>query len=321
MNIVSGDWSMRGDPRAAVALIVFRRPGLTKRVLEKILEAGVSRLYVIADGPRASVAHETQQTIEVRRLFEGLDSSIEVIRIYAKENLGLRKRVLSGLDEVFSNEDRAIILEDDCLPSTDFFRFCDEALERYGNEPRVALISGNNFATKATNRAEAYFTNRANIWGWASWADQWQGFRQAQKEEEFHLTRQESFRKLRGRIERRNFKKLLEESENLDSWAVDFAAHILMEEKLSLTPPANLVRNIGFGESSTHTRFESWVDEIQAENIDVPVTWPERVELNEAKVVSEARARFARLVMFPLAHPLVSLKRVLRYAKLSLRRD
>lgn len=320
MKLEVGNSKNLAFPQSAVALIVFRRPETTRKVLDKVVESGVPRLYVIADGPRASVMNETQQTQEVRRLFDGLDSSIEVTRIYAEENLGLRKRVLSGLDKVFSQEERLIILEDDCLPSADFFRFCDEALERYADEPRVAMVSGNNFATRSATEAEAYFTNRANIWGWASWADQWRDFRSAQDDEEFQHKRRDSFRKLRGELERRNFKRLLDDSESLDSWAVDFAAHILTAEKFSLTPPSNLVRNIGFGESSTHTRFESWVDDIETWNIDIPIAWPTKIELDEDRVGAEARARFARLILFPIRHPFRAFERIFRYVKLILTR-
>ena len=43
--------------------------------------------------------------------------------IYSKKNLGLKKRIISGLNEVFKENKNAIVLEEDCLPHEDFFFF------------------------------------------------------------------------------------------------------------------------------------------------------------------------------------------------------
>ena len=59
--------------------------------------------------------------------------------------MGARERVSSGITWVFENVDRAIILEHDCLPSQDFFRFCEELLEKYKDDERFMHISGDNF--------------------------------------------------------------------------------------------------------------------------------------------------------------------------------
>ena len=50
---------------------------------------------------------------------------------FADANRGLRARVVSGLDWAFSQVERAIILEDDCLPARSFFGYCAELLEHY----------------------------------------------------------------------------------------------------------------------------------------------------------------------------------------------
>lgn len=48
------------------------------------------------------------------------DWSCDVQTRFASANLGCTKRVVSGLDWVFENAERCIIIEDDCLPSPDF---------------------------------------------------------------------------------------------------------------------------------------------------------------------------------------------------------
>jgi hypothetical protein len=61
---------------------------------------------------------------------------------YADVNLGGGRRIASGLDWVFDTVDRAIALEDDCLPHPSFFRYCQELLEKYQDDDRIATILG-----------------------------------------------------------------------------------------------------------------------------------------------------------------------------------
>jgi hypothetical protein len=73
--------------------------------------------------------------------------------------------------------EEAIILEDDCLPHTDFFRFCEEMLERYRGDSRFGCISGTNF-DPPNRRTEYsyYFSQLGGIWGWATWRAAWRKY-------------------------------------------------------------------------------------------------------------------------------------------------
>ena len=44
--------------KSPVLLIVFNRPILTEKIIQKIREARPSRLYISADGPRDNVINE-----------------------------------------------------------------------------------------------------------------------------------------------------------------------------------------------------------------------------------------------------------------------
>ena len=46
-------------------------------------------------------------------------------------------RQYTGFSWVFEKEEQAIILEDDCIPNLDFFRYCDEMLEKYKDDERA----------------------------------------------------------------------------------------------------------------------------------------------------------------------------------------
>lgn len=309
--------SVKGAVRTVIALVIFRRPETTARVLRALQGIEISRLYVIADGPRQNKIGEAELVEATRKLVDEIDWNCEVVKIYSDTNLGLRERVMSGLDEVFSREESAIILEDDCLPNSDFFAFSNELLEKYASNESVALVSGNNFASKPTMADSYYFSSHANIWGWATWATTWQEFRTTRMDE--FLTdgaQNEIARAIPSRFQRASFLSLLRNAKDLDSWAIQFAAHCCLKGRLSAVPKVNLVSNIGFGAESTHTKFESYADEVQAENLDFPLRHPTIIGPNASEMRRESRIKALRWFTYPLAHPFDFLGRVIRYLRL-----
>lgn len=302
-----------------VAIIVFRRPDLTKLVLSAIAEVKPEKLFVIADGPRPGRQDDLEAVMATRALFDALPWRCEVIRIFAETNLGLRNRVISGLDEVFKQVESAIILEDDCLPSPDFFEFASHLIARYQNSPSVCLISANNFAPQEAESDTYYFSTHANIWGWATWRRTWLEFRNSRPVSELSANEFEKILKLvEGRRQRASFAKLLRLSGSLDSWAIQFAAFVYLNGYVSAVPSQNLVTNVGFGSGSTHTKFESWADEIPLGKIKFPLRHPTDLEANILEMRRESRVKARRWLTYPICHPLNALARVFRYLRIKL---
>lgn len=82
-------------------------------------------------------------------------------------NMGLCQRISSGITWAFEIVDKAIILEDDCVPDPSFFHFCADILERYEADERVMMISGNNHLFGRTGTADSYYFSRyPHVWGW-----------------------------------------------------------------------------------------------------------------------------------------------------------
>ena len=108
-----------------IAFIVFNRPRHTRKTFESIRRQKPTQLFIISDGPRTGHPTDQANCQEVREIVSQIDWPCAVKHNYADENLGCKQRVISGLDWVFENVDRAIILEDDCLPNDDFYLFCE----------------------------------------------------------------------------------------------------------------------------------------------------------------------------------------------------
>ena len=257
-----------------VVLIAFNRPRVTARVLDAFREVKPSRLFVIADGPRPGNAEDAARCAEVRALVDAIDWDCEVQKRYAESNIGLEANVELGLDWVFSQVDRAVVFEDDCIPDPSFFRYCEELLDRYADDDRVWLIAGDKkLVPLEAFKGRSYgFSNWASVWGWATWADRWQAHRAIFPRD--HAGAAERVGKdprtadavrtepapphpdaLATDAGRRHFLKV-SQTVNGDhyGWDHHFWVTIISRNGLSATPSLYMIENDGFGPDATHTR-------------------------------------------------------------------
>ena len=125
----------------AILLLFFNRLDTTLATLEQIAKVKPPRLYLAADGSRNE--QEKAQIAHLRKEVTGyITWECEIYTRFLDTNLGCKMAVSSAISWFFSHEKQGIILEDDCLPSLSFFRFCDELLERYKYEEKIFMISG-----------------------------------------------------------------------------------------------------------------------------------------------------------------------------------
>jgi hypothetical protein len=231
-----------------VLMTIFNRPEQTAKVLGQVRGVRPTRLYVAADGPRAGRPDDAIKSRETRALFEAIDWDCRVHRLFRDENLGCRKAMISAINWFFESEERGIILEDDCFPDPTFFPYCSTLLERYAKEPKVMMISGDDFRFgRAPVEVSYYFTHYVPIWGWATWRRAWSLYDPA-------MTTWPDFKRSRrlydilpdhhaaGYFERAYDRTYRNE---IDTWDYQWSYTILKEGGLSICPNGNLVSNIG----------------------------------------------------------------------------
>ncbi len=302
--------------KAPVALFIFRRPQHTRRVLQSIREYAPSRLYVIADGPRPHVAGEADLVTETRRVIDDVDWPCEVITAFADLNLGLRQRILTGLDFVFDREQSAVIVEDDCVASTSFFHYCQELLGTYAFDPRIGMISGANFAPYRSRAADYHFSRSPYIWGWATWARVWHSFRRSPQVEAWdtgvYNKVKESFA---AKGQAKVFLAMMGDAASLNTWDVSLAVWFRLSGLLAAVPRTNLVKNIGFGTEATHTKFEAFDVDVPAGELPPILKHPSSVEADSRRERIMWRSKQLKWITFPLLHPIDFTKRFLRYLK------
>ncbi len=267
--------------KTPVLLIIFNRPDTTQAVFEAIRKAKPSRLYVSADGPRPGVAADQAKCAEARKIIEAVDWPCEVKRLFHDQNLNCGKAPSTAMSWFFSHEEEGIILEDDCVPSQSFFRYCQELLERYRDDNRIMHIGGNNFQGGWQNDPDYsyYFSRSGHVWGWATWQRAWQMF-------DINIPLYERIKKngsfdnfFLNPLERlyriRKFEKTVQKRGNLDWWDYQWDFARFVNSGLAIVPNTNLVKNLGFGADATHTvNGTDGMTTMEAREMEFPLRHP-----------------------------------------------
>lgn len=242
-----------------ILLVVFNRPDTALQVIRTIKKVKPKKLYIAADGPRIGKEEEIKLCQETRNtVLKEIDWDCETFTLFRENNVGCAHGVSGAISWFFQNEEMGIILEDDCVPSTSFFNFCEELLHYYRDDTRVMQISGCNIQ-QGTWRGSAsyYFSRYAEIWGWATWKRAWDLF-------DFDMQHYDKFIEQGGLknifpdplVEKRwkkNFEKI--RNENPPSvWGYRWMYSIWKENGVSIIPNVPLVQNIGFDERAVHTK-------------------------------------------------------------------
>lgn len=263
-----------------VVLIIFNRPEETRRLIDALRENRPTKLFVIADGPRPNRSGEAEKCLEARAALTLIDWPCEIETNFSEENLGCRRRVVSGLDWVFSTADQAIILEDDCIPSPSFIPYCEKLLDCYKDSEDVGIISGSTLdSEKFESQASYFFSNYPRVWGWATWARTWKLY--DAKITEWPMLKNTSF--LSSSVSTpsavRHWKSALDGvyHEKIDTWDYQLTFCLWKNGLKTIAPNKNLISNIGFGPQATHTfNSLSFASGLKTFEIEFPLTHPEK---------------------------------------------
>lgn len=263
--------------KTPVAFLIFNRPDTTAQVFAAIRQAQPPQLFVIADGARSDRVGEAEKCAAARAIIDSVDWECEVFTNYSDVNLGCKTRVSSGLDWVFERVESAIILEDDCLPDPSFFLFCEKMLDRYREDERIMVISGNNFQFGQQRTNYSYYFSRFNhCWGWASWRRAWQHFDVEMKR--WQQIKDERWLELIFDEPRaaKYWQKMFQAAydENVNTWAYRWTLACWLQSGLTIIPHVNLVSNLGFGSQATNTTVKNDLANLPVSEMNFPLQHP-----------------------------------------------
>ena len=262
-----------------VLFLIFNRLDTTKQVFEAVRKVKPKYLYIAADGPRSTKENEEQVCSEVRTfVLSNVDWDCEIKTLFRNENLGCGKAVSQAITWFFENVEEGIILEDDCLPDISFFRFCAELLAKYRTDNEVMSISGSNLLGRSwKENLHSYFGSWGGIWGWATWRRAWRHYDLSMQEWGNEGVKKDIKNIILNDKWFNYYCPMFESTFNgtLDTWDVQWFYSILLKKGISLIPSINLVKNIGFDNSGTHTHDrENVMGNISNNEISFPLIHP-----------------------------------------------
>lgn len=263
-----------------VVLFIYKRGNNLVDICKTLKKSKVKAIYIVADGPKN--AAEKILTDQVRNLLESLITwECKVYKNYSDTNLGLKERFSSGISWVFNQTDRAIFIEDDCLPDPSFFPFCEELLEKYKNNNRVISVAGNNFQSPTNKVADSYYFSRyPHVWGWATWKRVWDKYDSGigdwpKLRQSGWLSKVYPDRFFIRKFWTYIFDRLY--SGKINTWDYQLSYLSLKMGGFNIIPNVNLVKNVGYGEDATNLKKKNKTINVPTNNINFPLIHPKEI--------------------------------------------
>jgi len=260
-------------------IITYARPEGLSRIIDSAIKSGVTVFYVAIDGPRNIEIATSQKFMHSLLEKYAFDSKIKIHIWQRDENLGAACSVLTAIDWFLGKEPAGIILEDDLVPSSDFFDFSSAALDKYADSTEVWSIAGSRILGSNASTGNSDWSTYPMIWGWATWESKWKimyPLLVGKTKMPFYSLFSPTFNF--WAVGARRAKQGI-----IDAWDIPLANVQHLSKKFSLIPPTNLVTNIGFDKNATHTTNDSFPLNHPIESLPAGYLLPQKVSKQSAK--------------------------------------
>ncbi len=235
-------------------LFVYKRLDSLKKCILALQQnklAIFSPLIIYSD---AAKSIEDKAAIEdVRAYIKEITGFKSLKIIFREENYGLSRSILSGIDEVFLQYDRLIVLEDDIIVSKIFLNYMNYGLQKFENDKNIGSIN----SYTEVKFSKPYIALGADCWGWATWKNRWISF---EKNSSILFEQINYSQKLKKEIIKRShgfyYNMLIDQIKgNIDSWAIRWYMYNFINNLHGLYPATSLVNNIGSDDMATHKQL------------------------------------------------------------------
>ncbi len=238
----------------AILIIAYRRADSLSKILEECLISGIRNVYIQIDGPKNQVAASDVEKVHLVAQNFAKNENINV-KISAKRgNLGCSVSLISALDYLFESLDEVIVLEDDCLPSKEFWKFADQGFEIMNLEASIGLFCGPQFGPKNLLSSEWFLSSYPFHWGWGINSRRWLEIRDGLFST-IDLNGSTNISVFESRYWNAGCRRAVDGF--TDVWDTLFVRQMLRLGLKALLPPENLINNLGNDEIALHTSENS----------------------------------------------------------------
>ena len=237
----------------AVLYFCYNREDHLKQSLPKIVKfKNELPLFVFCDGPRKEDKKQTQKVRDY--LTKTLLHSKNCKLIFREKNLGLADNIISGVNYVFSlGYDTVTVLEDDCVPKSNYFDYMECALRYYFNFENVMHISAFGMPFKNKPIKDTYITPYPCSWGWGTWKNKWSGCNFNDKDYyDKVLSDQKLLKAFNWSGKSFSYLLKLQTKSEINSWLIRWYAHIFKTKGVCVWATDSKLKNVGFDGSGQH---------------------------------------------------------------------
>jgi hypothetical protein len=237
-----------------ILVLCYNRPNKLIKLLKVLNKVQPTKIYFNCDGSRNDYL-DLKNTNKVKNIIQHYNTKSLVFTKFHSTNLGCKESIQAGLDFFFKQEKMGIILEDDCIPNSFFFKYCDYLLNKYKNDKKIFAISGFNLLNKKKfGNGDYYLSKYFLCWGWATWRRAWN---KSNKKLNFWPQWKKNnflYRYHKNILETKYWSEIFAKiyKKKIDTWDYYFLASMWKQNAYCLLPNYNLVENIGFDDEATH---------------------------------------------------------------------
>ncbi|QNJ12215.1 hypothetical protein [Synechococcus sp. M16.1] len=255
-----------------VLLLLFNRPKETQQVIDALQVVRPSKIYVAIDGPRKNNEKDIKLISEVESIIENINWSCNIRTLKRVNNVGCKNAVSDAIDWLFNNEEEAIIIEDDCLPSESFFFFCEKMLAKYRHDSRIAQICGfNPLNIDRAMKYDYFYSYLGSVWGWATWKRAWQNYDISMHDWPDIMSKNQLQYQYISSLLRNQRYIAYEKTYNgkISTWDYQWAYTRAINNQLCVIPSKSLIKNLGCNDDGTNIkRKPRWLESNVCNEID-----------------------------------------------------
>lgn len=238
----------------AILIIAYKRANALSQILESCRKSGIKNIFIHIDGPKDSSSKSDVE--KVRLVAENFSKLIglNIQLCIQRENLGCAVSLVTAMDTVLGFSDEVIVLEDDCIPGADFWKFADQSFDIMKTDPSIGLFCGPQFGPKNILSSEWFLSSYPFHWGWGINSSRWFEIR-AELCSPVVPKRTERDSISESRYWNAGCQRAL--NGMTDVWDTLFVRQMRRLGLKALLPPENLIQNLGNDRIALHTSENS----------------------------------------------------------------
>jgi len=242
--------------KICILILTFNRVNEFKRVFFQTVKNTHYPILINIDGPRNEDDKKKQD--EIIDIIKKVDRDISVN--YNESNQGCGSAIPTAVTWALGDFDSVIILEDDILPCSNFFKYITMQLIQNQSNSEIFSITGHSLYQHKSDYIVSLKSSYPSVWGWGIWKDRWIRYLN-EYEQKNPITRIRSLTDLNMWCMWSNIISDLN-SNTLDTWDYQLAIYCYKKNLKTIIPSCSLTTNIGNTSDSTHSigRNEFYVD-------------------------------------------------------------